>query len=92
MKHIFGAFSLWVGTYLLVAIITNIIIYYFPQNKEVVEGLNDVLFMKESLLINLLIVAVMPAICEEFFFRGFLLTSFKHNRKSYRGAIIFSGI
>ena len=34
----------------------------------------------------------MPAICEEMFFRGFILTSFKNNQKSYKGAIIFSGI
>ena len=73
-------------------IITNIIIYYFPQNQEIVEGLNNALFIKNNLLLNLLIVAAMPAICEEIFFRGFILTSFKNNKKSYRGAIIFSGI
>ena len=73
-------------------IITNIIIYYFPQNQEIVEGLNNALFIKDNLLLNLLIVAVMPAICEEIFFRGFILTSFKGNKKSYGGAIIFSGI
>lgn len=66
--------------------------YYFPQNQEIVEGLNDALFIKDNLLLNLLIVAVMPAICEEMFFRGFILTSFKNNQKSYKGAIIFSGI
>ncbi|WP_455538323.1 ABC transporter permease subunit/CPBP intramembrane protease [Terrisporobacter sp.] len=91
-KHLIGAISLWIGCYLLVAIITNIIMYYFPQNQKVVEGLNNALFMKDNLLLNLLIVAVMPSICEEIFFRGFILTSFKNNKKSYKGAIIFSGI
>ena len=92
IKHLFGAACLWFGTYLLAMIITNIIIYYFPQNQEIVEGLNSALFIKDNLLLNLLIVAVMPAICEEIFFRGFILTSFKGNKKSYGGAIIFSGI
>ena len=92
IKHLFGAACLWFGTYLLAMVITNIIMYYFPQNQEIVEGLNNALFIKNNLLLNLLIVAAMPAICEEIFFRGFILTSFKNNKKSYRGAIIFSGI
>ena len=91
-KHLIGSAILWIGCYLLVFILTNIIMYYFPQNQEIVEGLNDALFIKDNLLLNLLIVAVMPAICEEMFFRGFILTSFKNNQKSYKGAIIFSGI
>ena len=73
IKHLFGAACLWFGTYLLAMIITNIIIYYFPQNQEIVEGLNNALFIKDNLLLNLLIVAVMPAICEEIFFRGFII-------------------
>ena len=91
-KHLVGAFSLWIGTYLIVFVITNIILYYFPQNQEIVEGLNNALFMKDNLFLNLCLVAVMPAVCEELFFRGFILTSFKHNKKSYRGAVIASGI
>lgn len=91
-KHLVGATSLWLGTYLIVFVITNIILYYFPQNQEIVEGLNDALFMKDNLLLNLALVALMPAICEELFFRGFILTSFKNNKKSYKGAIIASGI
>lgn len=91
-KHLIGATSLWMGTYLIVFVITNIILYYFPQNQEIVEGLNDALFTKDNLLLNLGLVALMPAICEEVFFRGFILTSFKHNKKSYSGAIVASGI
>lgn len=91
-KHLIGATSLWIGTYLIVFVATNIILYYFPQNQEIVKGLNDALFMKDSLLLNISLVALMPAICEELFFRGFILTSFKYNKKSYRGAIIASGI
>lgn len=91
-RDFIGAFSLWIGTYLIVFVITSIILYYFPQNQEIVEGLNDALFMKDNLLLNICLVALMPAICEEIFFRGFILTSFKHNKKSYVGAIIASGI
>ena len=47
--------------------------------------------MKDKLLLNIIIVALMPAICEEIFFRGFVLTSFK-GQKPYKIAIIASGI
>lgn len=92
IRHLIGAAILWIGTYLIVFIATNIILYYFPQNQEIVEGLNDALFIKDSLFLNLVLIALMPAICEELFFRGFILTSLKHNKKSYKGAIIVSGI
>ena len=92
IRHLIASFSLWIGTYFVVMVITNIILYFFPQNQEIIKSLNKVLFIKDNLLLNLLMIAVMPAICEEMFFRGFILTSFKNNKKSYKGAIIFSGI
>lgn len=92
IKQIFGAISLWIGTYVGVMLISQILIMLFPQSMEVVDGLNDALFMKDNFILNLLIVACMPAICEEIFFRGFLLSSFKNNKKNYTGAIILSGV
>ena len=61
---------------------------------QVVEGLNDVLKLDSSFLLNLLVVAVMPAICEEFFFRGFVFTSFSNgkNKKAQIWAVICSGV
>ena len=91
-RDLIGAFSLWIGSYLIVFVITSITLYYFPQNQEIVEKLNDALFMKDNLFLNICLIALMPAICEEIFFRGFILTSFKYNKKSYIGAIIASGI
>ncbi len=91
-KHFIGAISLWIGTYMIVFIITNTILYYFPQNQEVVESLNEILVGDGTLIQNLLFISLMPAICEELFFRGFVLTSFRENKKSYRGAIVACGI
>ncbi|MGL5693022.1 MAG: CPBP family glutamic-type intramembrane protease, partial [Peptostreptococcaceae bacterium] len=91
LKYLVGAITLWIGTYMLVMIITQIMLYLFPQNMQVVEGLNEVLFM-DNLIVNLLIVAVMPAICEEMFFRGFLLSSLTQSKKSFLGAILISGV
>lgn len=92
IKQIFGAISLWIGTYTIAMLITQLLLYLFPQNMEVVEGLNEALFIEDSLLLNILIVACMPAVCEEIFFRGFLLSAFRNNKKSYKSAIIITGI
>ena len=92
LRDLIGAISLWIGSYLIVFVITSIILYYFPQNQDIIERLNNALFMKDNLLLNICLIALIPAICEEIFFRGFILTSFRYNRKSYVGAIIASGI
>ncbi len=92
LKQCIGAVSFWIGSYIIVFIVTNIVMYYFPQSQQVSESLNDALFMKDSFWMNIIVVALMPAICEEIFFRGFMLSAFKNNRKSYVLPIIFSGI
>ena len=91
-RDLIGSISLWIGSYLIVFVITSIILYYFPQNQDIIERLNNALFMKDNLLLNICLIALMPAICEEIFFRGFILTSFRCNKESYVGAIIASGI
>lgn len=91
VRHIIGAITLWIGTYNIVMIVTQILLSLFPQNMQVVEGLNEVLFM-DNLAINLLIVAVMPAVCEEIFFRGFLLSSFTNNKSKYVSGIVTCGV
>ncbi len=45
-----------------------------------------------GLLINLLVIAVLPAITEEFFFRGIMQKLFKHWFKNIHVAIIVTGI
>ncbi|MGL5327819.1 MAG: ABC transporter permease subunit/CPBP intramembrane protease [Peptostreptococcaceae bacterium] len=90
-RHVVGAITLWIGTYNIVMIITQILLSLFPQNMQVVEGLNEVLFM-DNLLVNLAIVALMPAICEEVFFRGFLLSSLSNDKTKYMSAIVVSGV
>ncbi|MBS6426587.1 MAG: CPBP family intramembrane metalloprotease [Clostridioides difficile] len=95
LKHVFGSIVLWIGGYILIMIITQLILFLFPQNMEVAESLNKALFIKDSVLLNLLAIALLPAICEEMFFRGFIFSSFsksKDKNKSIKLAIICSGV
>lgn len=91
LKQILGGILIWMGGFVLINLITQIILYLFPQNMEVAETLTDAIIIKDNLVLNLVIVALMPAICEEIFFRGFIFTSFK-GKDSSKIAIITSGI
>ena len=90
VRHLVGAVVLWIGGYILVSISSQTLLNIFPQNMEVLENLNHALY-KDEFLINLFVVALMPAICEEMLFRGFIFTSFK-SKKSANMAIIGSAI
>ena len=83
-----GGILLWFGTAIIGIIIVNIIVTYFPQSIKGMEELEEFLFSGNNLWINLLIVAVCPAICEEIFFRGFLLSAFVEEKHPVRGIII----
>lgn len=91
LKQILGGILIWMGGFVLINLITQITLYLFPQNMEVAEALTDAIIIKDNLVLNLAIVALMPAICEEIFFRGFIFTSFKV-KSSSKIAIITSGI
>ncbi|WP_303006380.1 ABC transporter permease subunit/CPBP intramembrane protease [Romboutsia ilealis] len=91
LKQILGGIVIWMGGFVLINLITQITLYLFPQNMEVAEALTDAIIIKDNLVLNLAIVALMPAICEEIFFRGFIFTSFK-GKSSSKIAIITSGI
>ncbi len=91
IKHLFGGVCIWVGTFIFVMIITNVLLYWFPENEEVVTRLQEALYAKENLFFNLAVIALTPAICEEVLFRGFIFTCFK-GEKAYTRGIIISGI
>lgn len=89
IKHLIGSMFLWIGGYFYIMIITNILIIIFPDSLKSLEALNEALMFEDSFLLNLIIVAVCPAICEEFLFRGFIMSSFS-NKKEIFGVIISS--
>lgn len=80
LKHLLGSFSVWFGGYFIINITTQILLALFPEQSKVLEAVNTSVMM-DSLLASLIIVAVMPAICEEFLFRGFLLGAFRGESK-----------
>lgn len=64
---------------------------YIDKIDKVVESSYDTLLTSKSILESLLIVvvvAVVPAVCEEFFFRGFVQRSFELRLKPFYAALI----
>lgn len=80
LKYLLGGFLVWIGGYFIINITTQILLALFPEQSKVLEAVNTSVMM-DSLLASLIVVAVMPAICEEFLFRGFLLGAFKGDSK-----------
>ena len=99
IMHIVGSIFILAGLMVINMIIGAIIASYSPSAYETLEQLNEMLKIPDSILLNLTIVALIPAICEEFLFRGFIFTSLRgksdrdrNNSKRTRNAIIISGL
>ena len=91
LSSIIGSIMLWIGTYIGVSLVSSMLMLLFPKSSEVLQAINEAVYMKDNLVVNVLIVAAMPAIAEEIFFRGFLYTSFKE-RRNVKLAILLSSL
>lgn len=71
------------GGFLMVNVMINLTLaYFFPKMLSTNDGLND-LMAGIPYIVQLLIVAVMPAICEETLHRGFILSSFRRFKNKW---------
>lgn len=76
LRQFFGAVFTYGGVYMFTISVTFIMVTLFPKMQETVEGLSTLTTLIPHPLIAVLIIAVMPAICEELLMRGFILHSF----------------
>lgn len=90
IRAIVGSLILYAGAFIFVQLLSNLMFTYIPFVRYMNEQLSSQIVI-ESLFLNLLIVAVLPAICEEFLFRGVLYASIS-SKCSPRIAILISGI
>lgn len=92
----FASFLIWIGAFAISNFIANILAKITPGGLDTATELTNQLMTESGFVITLIVVAVLPAICEEFLFRGFILNSFRYNgnikRKTYMWAIISSGL
>lgn len=73
LRGVFGALLLWLGAYILVLLAAIATMLAVPQRMTDVSTAMTDLFVQVPFGVRFLIVAVMPALCEEMLFRSFLL-------------------
>lgn len=81
---------LYVGTFCLEMLLTGILVKIFPTSAESVNASYEVLMEQPTLLI-VLVMALMPAVGEEIFFRGFMYGGLK-NKYGVKWAIVISAV
>ncbi len=75
--QLMGTILIWAGCFQAVMICTIILMLFFPEGfLDVSSGMSE-MFSTTPPMITFLIVAVMPAICEEAMHRGFILFTFR---------------
>lgn len=87
----FGTILLWVGTFLLVMVITLIISALFPEEMLGTSFGLAAEFTSVPFVISFFIISITPAVCEEAVFRGVFLNSLKPLKNKW-AAIIISGL
>ena len=91
IRQIAGTLIMWVGTFLLVLLVNMVVFYFFPAGLKVSTELSD--FMTGApFLVSVLVVSVMPAICEEALHRGFLQTALKNRITNRKLIMLIMGI
>ncbi len=87
---LFGAFIFYGGMYYITNMLTVVLAYFFPQLNEISEGIAT-LGTQLSPWTAVIIMAILPAVCEEAVFRGFILSSFKSMKSTgSRGHTLFA--
>ena len=64
---------------------------WFPISSVVQEALEQLMTESPSLWVTVGVFALLPAVCEEVAFRGFILSGLEHQRRT-RSAILFSAL
>ena len=83
IRQVIGVVLIWFGTFLLGTLVTLIVGFFFPDGMaEVGIAMNDI-FTSIPMWIAYLIIAVMPAVCEEALHRGFIQATMKSIRREW---------
>lgn len=88
VMSLIGALMMWIGTYFITILISNIQAIWFPQDMEQLTRAQYELMGEHGLSVSLFVIAILPAICEETLFRGFLLNAFVEEKHPVRGILL----
>ena len=81
--QVLGTLVLWGGCFLSTMLATLVLMYFFPEGFLQASSDINSIFNTVPASVQLLIVAVMPAVCEEAMHRGFIQHSFQSVRSDW---------
>lgn len=87
---IIGAIILETGTFLMVMLLSALLTKIWPQDAESVNESFNYLLDGITFVPSLFVIAVMPAICEEGLFRGYMLSAAKKKMKPWLAILLVS--
>lgn len=90
-SHLIAGIITWLGAYLLMLVGSNVFALFFPKSANSVNNTYTTLIGDSGTISVIVAMAVMPAICEEVLFRGFLFGTLS-NRMKIWPAIIITGV
>ncbi|MHB1155171.1 MAG: CPBP family intramembrane glutamic endopeptidase [Eubacteriales bacterium] len=90
IRYFIAALFLYAGMYLIIMLVLMTTEFFFPSMNDVGQAIISI-GSSASPAVSLLIMAVLPAICEEILHRGLILSSFKHIKNTAL-IIIYSGV
>lgn len=82
LREVFGVLLFCAGGFALTIMVSASMAVLAPEMLEVSQGLTSVI-TSEGMWLSILIVSIMPAICEEAVHRGFILHTFKDVKKPW---------
>lgn len=72
----------YIGAYLFMLPVTTVLAYFFPQMNEVSDAILEI-GTQSTPFFAVIIMALLPAICEETLHRGFILSSFRNVKRRW---------
>lgn len=91
IKNILAGTVMWAGAYIIMNIVALFLAMFFPESADAADSMVLSLLDNSNIVFILIATALMPAVCEEIAFRGFLFGTLK-NRYKIVTAILITGI
>lgn len=91
IKNVLGGLILYVGVYAIMLVVSYVLVLMFPESAENTQMTFDIM-MEQPIILVVLVMAVMPAIGEELYFRGLIFGSMRHRYKAVWAIVISSVI
>lgn len=91
IKHLFASVLTWFGAFLIILVLTAVMSSFFNESASSISEQQQELLGKAGFILTAFVVALMPALCEEIAFRGFLFGTLSNRYKIWT-AIIWTGL